>query len=364
MIAAVARIRAALGSPARSRGILAVEAVVGLGAILLLLSQIACVSQTPLDFAPGSVHLTDATFVPAFVDDRASLPARVRYWVAPAPPVSVTWPEIRFGQSCNFCLPQDSCPTGRFTVPPATSVTVNHRRIDSDMLVEDARFSISSGCAGTSDPPTFAPSETGDYLAHVSYPDLPPVPSQPGTSVRFNVLSSKFTLPPRLMQPGAASDEWLWSGIRDSTTVKEAFDPRLHVSKVRVLVGTCAVPPMEGRGDECGGDLLMDPAFTLQRVIAPQYVRVRSQGVPVQDCHGEASAPDGAVDLGPDPANNRASLCRPNHNLVFVTPNYRSDEPQAGATLTWRVVFSAEDGFPLPSAGEQVWIEFTLVPAP
>ena len=363
MIPAASRSRHALRPRERPRWIVVVEAVVWLGAALLLLAQIACVRQEALDFAPGSVHLSDATFTPAFVAGRASLPARVRYWVAPEPAVAVTWSEIRFGQSCNLCLSQESCPTGQFTLPPQTRVTVYHRPTDSDPLVEDARFDIVSGCTGVSSPPTFGPTSTGDYLAHVSYPDLPPVPSEPGAWVRINVLPSEFTLPPRLMRPGASADEWVWSALWEPQRVKEAFDPRLRVGRVRVLVGTCTAPPREGQEDECGMDLLMDPAFTMRRVIAPQYVRVRSLDVSVQDCHGEASRPDGDIDLGPDPASPRTSRCRPRHALVGVTPNYHSLETQASAPLTWRVVFSAADGFPLPDPGQQVWIEFTLVPA-
>lgn len=361
MSAIASRTRRLLGS--RLRSIVALEALLWLGGAGLLLAQIACVETTAVDPVPENIHLADATFTPAFVGRRSSLPALVRYWLPTGESVTVTWPEIRIARACNLCRRAQECPNFYFR-PGDYGVTVNHRPPDSDSVVEDARFGMLDGCPGVSNLPSFSPTGTGDYLAHFTVAGTAPIPSEPGKWLRMNVLSTSFTLPPRLMQPGAQPDEWIWTAKGDSTTLKEAFHPDLRVGKVRVLVGTCATPPAQGREDECGADLLMDPAFTMRQVIAPQYVRVRSLDVSVQDCHGEASAPDGDIDLGPDPNSPRSSRCRPRFDLVRVTPNYNSLETQAGAPLTWRVVFSAEDGFPLPDPGQQVWIEFTLVPAP
>ena len=144
-----------------------------------------------------------------------------------------------------------------------------------------------------------------------------------------------------------------------SGTVKEAFDPKLHVGKVRVLVGTCSLTGASPKGDECGNDALMDPAFTLTRVVAPHYVRVANQ-----DCRGLMGAPDGDIDLSPDPADAMKSLCRPHFSVIEVTPNQRAADNSASARLRWPVEFSADDGFPPPDPSEQVWIEFTLVPRP
>ena len=104
----------------------------------------------------------------------------------------------------------------------------------------------------------------------------------------------------------------------------------------------------------------MDPQFAMENVIAPHYVRVANQ-----DCRGMATpGGDGDIDLGVDPNNPQQSRCRPQFHLIFLTPAYSSDETLAGTPVTWTVEFSEADGFPPPDAARQVWIEFTLVPAP
>jgi hypothetical protein len=108
----------------------------------------------------------------------------------------------------------------------------------------------------------------------------------------------------------------------------------------------------------------MDPAFTMRQVIAPYWVRIRAGFTELQNCRGVAAAPDGDINLGANPGNSNTSFCRPHSNLVLVTPNYSAQERQAGTPLTWRVEFSTEAGFPPPDPGQQVWIEFTLVPGP
>lgn len=342
---------------------IAIEAGIWLAAAYLLLAQIGCVQVEGIPATPQSLRLSDATFRPAFVTQGRSLPAEVRYWVALDEPVTVTWSDVQIGTACNLCSIQ-TCESRVSTVNPPT-VSVRHRPPVGDGTVEDARFPLLLGCPSPAGrPPVFTPTETGQFLAHLSVPGVEPIPSQPGAWLPVNVLSASFTLPPRRLQRAATGgDAWEWRARGGTGAVKEAFDPRLRVGRVRVLVGTCAAPAAEPRDDECGMDGLMDPAFTVERVIAPHYVRAQANLASLQDCRGVASAMDGDIDLGPDPDSPGSSRCRPQNNLVFVTPNFQSQENAAGLPITWRVEFSEAAGFPPPDPGRQLWIEFTLVPA-
>ena len=342
---------------------MALEIPMWLGAALLLLTQIACASYEVSIATPENTHLKEVSFTPDFVTQKASPPAQVRYWLAPNRSVTVTWKELYLASGCNQCL-RSSC---NENAPIGSSVVlVRHRAaLDAD-YVDDARFSALAGCIGEPEggPAVFVPTATGEYLAFIS-----PRPERAGAG----------SLPQRAQC--AVPDEGALEPVRDAPaphdagwgqhvgvdgpgggvtgTVKEAFDPKLRVGKVRVLVGTCSLTGASPKGDECGDDALMDPAFTRTRVVAPHYVRVANQ-----DCRGLMGAPDGDIDLSPDPADARKSLCRPHFSVIEVTPNQLSAESQASARLRWRVEFSADDGFPPPDPSEQVWIEFTLVPRP
>ncbi len=342
---------------------MALEIPMWLGAALLLLTQIACPSYEVSLATPENTHLKEVSFTPDFVTQKASPPAQVRYWLAPNRSVAVTWKELYLASGCNRCL-RSSC---NENAPIGSSVVlVRHRAALNADYVDDARFSALAGCIGEreGDPAVFVPTATGEYLAFIlldkNVPEQGLFPSEPNAPFPMKVLSSPFVMPPRLMMP-AGDNTWEWMGREggDTGTVKEAFDPKLRVGKVRVLVGTCSLTGASPKGDECGDDALMDPAFTRTRVVAPHYVRVANQ-----DCRGLMGAPDGDIDLSPDPADARKSLCRPHFSVIEVTPNQLSAESQASARLRWRVEFSADDGFPPPDPSEQVWIEFTLVPRP
>jgi hypothetical protein len=329
-------------------------------AVWALLSQIACVRNEAIPLGPDTLYLKDATFTPDFAvkrgNDQASLTATVRYWTAPGRSFTVTWPEVRLAPECNRCIEID-CPP-RLADPPA--VAVFHRASLAAEISEDASFDVLAGCPGSNlGPAVFTPSVTGEYLAHLTFPGLT-FPSDPGVWFPISVLSNLFAMPPRLLTPLPGGTSWQWQARRDAGGLKEAFDPRLRVGRVRILLGTCLATPPAPRDDECGTDQLMDPQFTMDGVIAPHYLRVAQQ-----DCRGEVTPNgDGDIDLGVDPSDPAKSRCRSQFRLVFFTPAYLSDETQAGTPVIWKVEFSADDGFPPPEQGRQVWIEFTLVPAP
>jgi hypothetical protein len=348
---------------------MALEIPMWLGAALLLLTQIACASYEVTIVTPENTHLKNVSFTPDFVAQNASRPAQVRYWLAPNRSVAVTWTELYLGSGCNQCR-RSSCNEDRPINYPF--VLVRHRAALDAEYVEDARFSALGGCTGEPEgpPALFAPTATGEYLAFIFFadqnmPEQALFPSEPNTPFPMKVLSSPFVMPPRLMM-AVGDNAWEWRGLRGTSVdvVKEGFDPRLRVGKIRVLVGTCSRRGDEPRTDECGNDDLMDPAFSSTRIAPAHYIRVRNELVSLQDCRGERGSEDGNINLGPNPSDPATSLCRPQFHLVQLTPNYSSQETAASATLTWRVEFSADDGFPPPDPGEQVWIEFTLEPGP
>jgi hypothetical protein len=251
--------------------------------------------------------------------------------------------------------------------PP--DVVVFHRLPEEPAIVEDLpRFSYLSGCPGASEgPAVFTPMVTAEYLAHIVFSSLAPIPSELRTWFPIHVLSSSFTMPPRLLKPvmGTAGATWTWQARRDAGDLKEAFDPRLHVGRVRILLGTCVATPATPRDDECGDDKLMDSSFMMERVIAPHYVRVGNVAANLQQCRGlDTPNGDGDIDLGVDPSNPTRSRCRPQPDLVLLTPAYSSLETEAGTPIIWTVEFSEMDGFKPPDETRQVWIEFTLVPSP
>ena len=365
----------ALGRPARRPWwLVAMEIPMWLGAALLLLAQIACQSAELI--GPETVHLKEVSFTFDFVARKASKPAQVRYWVALNQTVTVNWKELYVGSECNLCQ-RSSCDRG-FTYPTEPVVSVRHRAKLDAKYVESAQLGMLTGCVAEPDggPATFSPTETGEHLAFLFQPtgEMPPpetqyIPSEPATSVMINVISNSFTMPPRYMTK-VDDNKWEWrsrEGTGGNGMVKEAFDPRLQVGKIRVLIGTCNLLGPVPRDDECGADAVMDESFTQARVIAPHYVRFGDLPATSTGCRGQqvmSAEGDGDIDLGPDPSDPSRSLCRPHFSPIAVTPNYASAERDANQRLLWRVEFSAADGFPPPNPGEEVWIEFTLEPRP
>jgi len=365
------RMRDALARPARRPWwLVAMEIPMWLGAALLLLAQIACQSSAgPIGFSPETMHLKDVSFTFDFVARKASKPALVRYWVASNQTVTVNWKELYVGTECNLC--QRSHCERELRLPTVPLVSVRHRPNMDAKYLENAQFEMLTGCVEGPEggPATFSPTETGEHLAflflptgQMSPPDAAYIPSEPATSVTINVISNRFTMPPRYMTK-VDDNTWEWRSREGADgMVKEAFDPRLHVGKVVVLIGTCTLRGPDIPDDECGTDAVLNEAFKQTRKIAPHYVRFgdkQCRGLQVPSGDG-----DGDIDLSPDPSDPMKSLCRPQFHVIAVTPNYVSAESNANERLLWRVEFSAMDGFPPPNPDEEVWIEFTLVPAP
>ena len=346
--------------------------------VLVALGQFGCESAAYLTSRPGQVLLEGATLQPQFVTAHKSLPAVVRYWIAEGETVDVRWQRINAGENCDLC---GTCTReDRPGVPTAVpDVLVMSRGTMSEEWKEAARLNYQTGC-GAEPSAGFVPSVAADYAAALRFPGDPlPTPPMGESGTRLEPMPAQGIVLPlrRLTRESTDSPKWTWRvlSISGGTLIKEAFDPRLHVAKVRVLQATCNGLGPDPRGDECGNDDPMDEKFERDRnnkvvieVVAPVSVRVGGERTS-RTCRADPRSPDGDIDFGMKRAVEVASRCLREDRLTFFTPAYFTTETAAGPQpVLWTVELSAEVVERLPPSvrmgneSKFLWIEFTLEP--
>ena len=391
----------------------------------LLWSQIACVPTVDLqnisdvEYQASRTRLTDVRFEPSFVgeDSDWKLPGSSGnvYWLAPREQVRVKWKDLLASadigsgpRDCDLCAAFTARSDHGMAVcaDPAENQYVGFMELKELGVISDGppgpvptdlqtialvwQYGCFSRTTAPRNPPTVTINRSGTWAvvflrAYDVDAAIAITAGRPGVALQptVGVPAARMWVVPsggrRVMDPRKLEkyvdigDVRTWKfrlGQTERDGVRfwdENFSPQLKVGRIQVFkakivfddpffpecefvgcfqISGAAVPARirvyqePNNPDTCSGDLSCDVFF----------------------CRGDATAPDGNIDL---------RSCRdPSSPARDATPAYLTDvvpDPSDPATfikdpLTWVVEFNDSRGFPAPTLaeGEDLWIQFTL----
>src|SRR5262245_22759642 len=366
--------------------------------VALLLSGMGCTQTTAFHLVPGDPNNTiwvgDVRFEPPFVRDTTQKigPSYV-YWTLAGEPVFVKWLDFHAHVmvsgtiwDCNLCAEKaaqarggEICPLPGGQHPRGTYPDVGVQFFES--LGQTARpFLWSDGCFTLGPPDTgpsadlsFTVSRSATWFGLAEAAGTTYRARRPFAATFWGVgAGGHLVMPPHQLQryvdPATAqpdANHWVWKvGVTTDANGKtwwdESFSPGITVERVRLYTGRVVT----------GDPFVPDGTFVISAVIVPRrigvYTSINPQltdpfGAYLFRCASDpaATASGGDIDI---------TQCRgdvPGPSTELVTPAYQpSDTPPATpdvrTPLTWVAEFNNAFPAPVPTGGDDLWIEFTL----